>query len=387
MTDVTTEVQPMSDVLNALAIPLDPTLLTFIRASQGKELEERVALLDGFTNETVFKWIQQVNAVHNVSGTTFYDMVYHLYTHISSDKWTEALRSIASATGRPYESLRKNFSKWLTRNEKPLSEEHAERRERALSALEEAGDDDPQTPSEEDGWELDEEDVQFDVSDIEFLREDITPPLFESDEANEEVAPESDGKRTPLLVAIEEAARLRAEWVSHKTASLGDSEFAERAAESAANKLTSTLEGGITLEEWKVGSVQGYMQSGYDEETSSKKADVEWWKKQLKLHGFVEEVLKPDVVKPPSKAKAPSKPKTKQAKLERAMEMVREVFSEIRAEGVVSDDRILLGTIQSLSHTLKGLEALIKGDAPQQTPVSTQVTSKSAPSDWTPPNI
>lgn len=376
----------MSDVMNALAIPLDPTLLTFIRASQGKNLEERVALLDGFTNETVFKWIQQVNAVHSVSGTTFYDMVYHLYTHISSDKWTEALRSIASATGRPYESLRKNFSKWLTRNEKPLSEEHAERRERALSAIEETGSEDSQLPSEEDGWEFDEEDVQFDASDIEFLREDITPPLFDDEEAGEDAVPESDGKRTPLLVAIEEAAKLRAEWVSYKTASLGDNEFAERAAESAASKLTSAVDGGVSFDEWKVGSTQGYMQSGYDEETSAKKAEVEWWKRQLKLHGFGEEVLKPEVVKKETKAKAPSKPKTKQAKLERAMEMVREVFAEIRADGVVSDDRILLGTIQSLSHTLKTLDALIKGDAPQQ-PTSANVTLKSAPSDWTPPAI
>lgn len=380
-----TDLQPMSEVMDALAMPLDTSLLGFIKASQGKQLDERVALLDGFTNETVFRWIQQVNAVHSVSGTTFYDMVYHLYTHTTSDKWTEALRAIASATGRPYESLRKNFNKWLAKNEKELSPEHAERRERALSALEDVGGNDSQIPSEEDGWELDEEEDELDADEVEFLREDATPLIVEDEEEVDE--PPQDGKRTPFLVAVEDAARLKGEWIAYKTADLGDNEFAGRAAESAAEKLTSTLESGLSFDEWKTGTIQGYLQSGYDQQTSEKKAEVDWWKRQLKLHNFGEEVLKPEVVKKESKPKAPSKPKTKQAKLERAMEMVREVHQEIHNAGVEAGDRVLLATIASVKHTLSTLETLIKGGDLQVPKHTTPVTSKSAPSDWKPPDI
>lgn len=243
-----TDTQPMSEVGSALAVKLDSTLLTFIRTSQGKSLDERVALLDGFTYETVFGWIQQVNAVNVTSGAVLYDMVYYLYRHVPDDKWTEALRDLSKATGRPYESFRKNFNKWLTRNEKELTEEHAERRERALAAVEEAGSNgSPDAEDDDDAWE-------FDVDELTFLREnDEEVPLDgPADEEAEEVdlSAVQDERRTPLTVATEEVARLKAEWIANKAESLGDSEFSERAATAAAEKLTSTVDGdGVSLDE------------------------------------------------------------------------------------------------------------------------------------------
>lgn len=369
---------------------VDTALVSVIQASQGRSLDDRLKLYDGFTNETILRWIQQVDAVHNASGSTLYDMVYLLYVKTADDDWTETLREIARATSRPYESLRKNFNKWLVRNDHDLSPEHVERRERAMSSVEEAGNNG--TLFTEDDTEYDDEylDDMVEVLNGDSDEWTKTPAIDDVGDADLDFSPEGEDeesdRRSPLDALYQQAADLRSEWIAKKTETFGDNPMGARAAESASEKLTSTPTGGVSLIEWTTQVAESDTR-GYDAETALAKAEVDWWKLQLKNYGFVEAAIKPEVVdKKERKPKGPSAPKTKAAKLERAMEMVREVVQELNNEGIVAEDWKLIGIAQSLVYTLKKMEEKIKGETNAPT-AAAPATSQSAPADWTPPAI